>query len=607
MTKIFISHSDKDSDFALQLAKALINKGIDIWIDKSDIRAGKIWWDEIQRGLDECDVMILVTSPDAMDSPYVAKEWGYYITEKKEILPARWKPAKIHFMLQGLQYVDFHEQEFARTFEKLGAELKRQGIAVSGSDGQMHEIHSDSITVLLSILSNDLSILVPMFNEENVIGATLEKLVKRGFHNRFRIIVCDDDSTDNSVKEAESKADGYKSIRVIQNKPNGKKIGAIKTALKHISTPYVLLMDADSMIIELKEGNLDDVVEDMRKRNLAAMGFRIKPYSRNLIESLQRLEYLLFTDAIRRLFHVTGCLTGQAVIWSVDDLKTVLAQHSGIFEGDDLESTILAMLLKPARDNVDYEADRVFVTTTLKENIGQLVTQRSLIWDVGLIRIFFDKFGFLLRQRTPLGTFFRTFFVTEVVAHPFKLFAILLLFADLLFDLFLTLFPKSYSSDLIQFLIELSNTAYSILVATFTFYLLLAGVNIFFIARSKWNSPFRKLGFIIYSLFYMLISCIVVLLPSPIFERVREALHMFPGLILYSFWGSSLVFTYFLWYGVCAFLILYRATYSGETWTETIKLLAYSLLMPLYYGFLLAIPRTVGFGRYIWKIVWGLD
>ncbi|MBI1258333.1 MAG: SUMF1/EgtB/PvdO family nonheme iron enzyme [Chloroflexi bacterium] len=143
MTKIFISHSDKDSIFAVQLAQALIGKGIDVWIDKSDIRAGQIWWDEIQRGLDECDKMILILSPDAMASRNVADEWGYYLDEKKQIFTVRWIPVKTHFRLRGIQYVDFHQLEFAGAFEKLTLELGRNGIVVSDVPGEIHEIRSD--------------------------------------------------------------------------------------------------------------------------------------------------------------------------------------------------------------------------------------------------------------------------------------------------------------------------------------------------------------------------------------------------------------------------------------------------------------------------------
>ena len=57
----------------------------------------------------------------------------------------RWKPADVHFQLKRVQYIDFHQQEFRAALERLSAELKRQGINVGGSDGEMHEIQADDV------------------------------------------------------------------------------------------------------------------------------------------------------------------------------------------------------------------------------------------------------------------------------------------------------------------------------------------------------------------------------------------------------------------------------------------------------------------------------
>lgn len=143
MTKIFISHSSKDTDFAVRLAQTLTKMGITVWIDLEDIPAGMKWSTVIQQGLNECEAMIVILSPDAMASRNVEDEWQYYLDKRKKLIPVRWKPVDVHFQLNRIQYIDFYEQEFSRAFAQLISELERQGIASIIVADETQETHSD--------------------------------------------------------------------------------------------------------------------------------------------------------------------------------------------------------------------------------------------------------------------------------------------------------------------------------------------------------------------------------------------------------------------------------------------------------------------------------
>ncbi len=83
-----------------------------------------------------------------MASTNVEDEWQYYFDEGKPVIPLWWQPApKIHFQLRRIQYVNFYEQEFTAAFAQLCAELARHGYAVSESNGQMHAIDLDEVTL----------------------------------------------------------------------------------------------------------------------------------------------------------------------------------------------------------------------------------------------------------------------------------------------------------------------------------------------------------------------------------------------------------------------------------------------------------------------------
>ena len=118
--KVFISYSRKDSDFTRKLATSLSRQGADIWIDTEDIPAGVKWSNAVQDGLDTCTAMVLVVSPDSMDSTNVEDEWQYYHEHHKLIIPVLCRPTTIrYFQLKRIQYVDFVTQSYSDAYKQL--------------------------------------------------------------------------------------------------------------------------------------------------------------------------------------------------------------------------------------------------------------------------------------------------------------------------------------------------------------------------------------------------------------------------------------------------------------------------------------------------------
>lgn len=131
MPKIFISYSRNDEDFARQLATSLSDMGADIWIDIEDIPAGMKWSSAIQQGLDNGDLLIVIISPDSMNSRNVEDEWQYYLDNGKPVIPVLLHPTKIHFQLSRIQYIDFTEQPYPLALRHLYVELKRKGVKLN--------------------------------------------------------------------------------------------------------------------------------------------------------------------------------------------------------------------------------------------------------------------------------------------------------------------------------------------------------------------------------------------------------------------------------------------------------------------------------------------
>lgn len=124
--QIFISYSRRDQEFVRRLAQALAGAGFDVWMDIEDIEVGSKWSTAIQRGLDTSDLMLVVLSPASMASSNVEDEFTYYLDHKKPIIPVMYEPAKLHFQLGRLQYIDFNNQPFDTALSALTNEIEKR-------------------------------------------------------------------------------------------------------------------------------------------------------------------------------------------------------------------------------------------------------------------------------------------------------------------------------------------------------------------------------------------------------------------------------------------------------------------------------------------------
>ncbi len=109
--------------------------------------------------------------------------------------------------------------------------------------------------------NGDLTVLIPVLNEAEAIGDVIDEVLSEGV-DPGNILVVDGGSTDGTVDIARSKG-----VRVIGQRGKGK-ADAVKSALPHIKTRYVLLMDGDYTypakhirdLCKAKEDGVDEVI-----------------------------------------------------------------------------------------------------------------------------------------------------------------------------------------------------------------------------------------------------------------------------------------------------------------------------------------------------------
>jgi hypothetical protein len=133
VSRLFISYSRKDETFARRLATDLSALGAQVWIDVDDIPPGMNWSRAIQQGLDTCEVLLLIISPDSMGSRNVEDEWNYFHTHHKPILPLLYREAATSYQLERVQHLDFREPTpgYAQGYSKLIAALAPYGVVAA--------------------------------------------------------------------------------------------------------------------------------------------------------------------------------------------------------------------------------------------------------------------------------------------------------------------------------------------------------------------------------------------------------------------------------------------------------------------------------------------
>lgn len=84
--KVFISYSHVDSLVADSIENALRQRKLEVFRDKTNLRAGHRWPKEIEKHLEACNTLVLLWSMHSAGSDWVDKERTYSMLEKKRII-----------------------------------------------------------------------------------------------------------------------------------------------------------------------------------------------------------------------------------------------------------------------------------------------------------------------------------------------------------------------------------------------------------------------------------------------------------------------------------------------------------------------------------------
>lgn len=125
--QLFLSYSSRDRNIANLVKQALEEVGYTAWIDHISIQGGRLWFAEIAQAIHDCDICILLVSPDSVASKNVLDEIALAREKKKTVIPIVIRSAKIprdmELLLAGRQYIDL-TNDFDAGTERLRLTLK---------------------------------------------------------------------------------------------------------------------------------------------------------------------------------------------------------------------------------------------------------------------------------------------------------------------------------------------------------------------------------------------------------------------------------------------------------------------------------------------------
>lgn len=317
-----------------------------------------------------------------------------------------------------------------------------------------------------------ISIIVPAFNEENLIEASLSSLAVLDYPN-YEVIVVDDGSTDKTECIAHQVAERYPRTQIsIISQSNSGKSWALNTGIEHAQGDLVMCVDSDS---RLNPDALSVGMRHFKDHRVGAVGGFVDVINNNkLITKLQQLEYVIGQNFLRRglsFFNMVTVVPGPIGMFR----KKAIQQVGGYNTRSDCfaEDADLTVRLLAQGWHVQGETQMI-AHTEAPETLYTLLRQRYR-WKRGIFQALFDNFYRLTTSsniKCVLIVCILVFesFLFDIISFGITLFALSSFLAFAEFQVFLWAFAIISFLDLIVLVFSTYEQGY--LIRKFLLFLL---------------------------------------------------------------------------------------------------------------------------------------
>jgi cellulose synthase/poly-beta-1,6-N-acetylglucosamine synthase-like glycosyltransferase len=247
------------------------------------------------------------------------------------------------------------------------------------------------------------SILMPAYNEEDVVEKALENSLSLDYGN-YEVVFVDDGSSDSTLEKAKQYSNDSK-LRIMEHEQNKGKGHALNTALSHTDADYMIVQDADSIINSRLIRKAASKME--ADSGTGAVITSIRPLNTDtFVQKLQIIEYTL-TNFYRNVMSDVDLLDITPGAFSM--YRTQQVKDLEGFDTDNLtEDLELAWRIRRSGKSIEmtfHESAHTEFPSTLRELYGQRVR-----WARGFISnawkkkdmFFNEKYGWFGRFHLPV-------------------------------------------------------------------------------------------------------------------------------------------------------------------------------------------------------------
>ncbi|EJL30215.1 glycosyl transferase [Caulobacter sp. AP07] len=238
------------------------------------------------------------------------------------------------------------------------------------------------------------SVLIPCFNEEKVIAASVARILESDWKN-LEVLVLDDGSSDATAEEVR-KAHGDNPRVTLLSFENGGKARAVNRGLAVAKGEYVVALDADTLFPPKTIGRL---MRWFANPTIGAVaGNAIVGNRLNIVTRWQALEYVTAQNLERRALSALGAVTvvpGAVGAWR----KSVLDELGGYPSDTLAEDQDLTIACQRAGWKVAFDPDaRAY--TEAPDTVAGLLKQRFR-WSFGTLQCVWKHRAALFNPKTP--------------------------------------------------------------------------------------------------------------------------------------------------------------------------------------------------------------